>query len=175
MADITKFPDEILIHVFKYIKPLIYVILTCKTFLNVTKDSYFRTLWIFSQYGKPHALFYAVKLGPKFINIDIAKMISEKTEISRYFIQRLCLAFGLIDHKLLGYKGGIPILPQMNLTLKKWGYDLPLDIYIYFLTKANSLYKENFLLKGNDLELFHFETGGNLNIDEARGHFKLRF
>ncbi|CAG8751456.1 8164_t:CDS:2, partial [Cetraspora pellucida] len=169
MTDITKFLDEILIHVFKYIKPLIYVILTCKTFLNISKDSYFRTIWIFSQYGKPHALFYAVKLGPRFINVDIARLISEKIGISRYFIQRLTLVFGLVDHTLLKYKGGVTISPDM---IKKWGYNLPFDVYMYFFNKGHLLYGKDLLIKGNDIERFHFESGGYLNINEARIHFQ---
>ncbi|CAG8813734.1 20539_t:CDS:1 [Cetraspora pellucida] len=101
---ITKIPSELLSKILKYNKILIDLMLTCKIFLNIIKDNQFKMNWLFFHFGKSHALFHTVRLGPNFINVDLANMIVEKIGISRYFIQRLALRFSLYDKKLLELK-----------------------------------------------------------------------
>ncbi|CAG8680713.1 12840_t:CDS:2, partial [Cetraspora pellucida] len=128
---ITKLPKEIFPHIFKYIKPLIHVMLTCKLFSDVITNLQFKKIWILSQFGKSHVLFYAVRLGPNFIDIDFTKIIIKETGISRYFIQRLSLTIGTINPVLLEHKckhRSVPTnLPSPNNKFKKWGSDLPLQ------------------------------------------------
>ncbi|PKY17562.1 hypothetical protein RhiirB3_522092 [Rhizophagus irregularis] len=43
--------------------------LTCRNWSAISKDAYAKTEWLLVRYGKSHALFHAVRLGPTFMDI----------------------------------------------------------------------------------------------------------
>ncbi|CAG8513196.1 7347_t:CDS:2 [Cetraspora pellucida] len=93
--------DEILINIFKFIRFPLNLILTCKSWYNISGDHMVRAEWIVYQYGRAHALFYAIRFGPNFINLYVAKaIVTNGAIISSYFIQRLLLHFGKADQQL---------------------------------------------------------------------------
>lgn len=112
---------------------------------------------------KTHAFFYAVKLGSSFINSDMFKiLINKKCILSRYFLQRIITQYGKYDYFLLELKQ--KKIDQDNL----WSNNISLNTFTTLLNISTTVYNENELyLKSNDLEYFHFLTGGNKNINEA--------
>ncbi|CAG8532115.1 172_t:CDS:2 [Cetraspora pellucida] len=48
-----------------------------------------------------------------------------------------------------------------------WGSDLPLSVLTYLLTEGSNGLGSELCTKGNDMELFHFLTGGPHTIDQA--------
>ncbi|CAG8464906.1 5063_t:CDS:2 [Scutellospora calospora] len=151
-----EIPNEILCYIFKYNRDLLNTMLTCKKFNNII-DHQFKADWIIYHYGKLHVLFYAIIL-PKFIDMKTVKSIVKKGGIiSRYFMQKLLIAFGkedsvLHEQKLIGN-------PDMKKEIN-WCNDLSVSIFCYLLDEAMKLYDNDLYLKGNDMELFHFLTGG---------------
>ncbi|CAG8437718.1 8305_t:CDS:1, partial [Scutellospora calospora] len=114
-----------------------------------------------------HALFHAIRLGPSFLNIETTKIIMNKGGIlSRYFIQKLYDSYGVYDPELLEEK--LKTDPNLNKDQnKKWCSDLSFDVFILLLNKANILYGDKLNLQGNDMELFHYKTGGSYHINRA--------
>ncbi|CAG8617331.1 9649_t:CDS:1, partial [Scutellospora calospora] len=93
--------DEISINIFKYVTFPLSLILTCKNWYNISNDHMARAEWIVNQYGRAHALFHSIRLGPKFINLAVTKaIITNGAIIYGYFIQRLLLHFGKMDQLL---------------------------------------------------------------------------
>ncbi|GBC43963.2 hypothetical protein GLOIN_2v1490054 [Rhizophagus irregularis DAOM 181602=DAOM 197198] len=100
-----NFEYEIKINIYKYIDFPLNLALTCRNWSVISKDAYAKTEWLLVRYGKSHALFHAVRLGPTFIDIPVCKtLITRKVPISRYFIQRLLMHFGKYDQKLIELK-----------------------------------------------------------------------
>src|ERR1043166_1698154 len=138
----------------------------------VSQDHYTRASWLIHNYDKAHALFHAVRLGKNFISVDLVRaLIGKGAIISRYFIQRLMLQFGIPDQQLikmkeqyiinLNYNGNSPQNQKPS-----WASDLPLQVFTYLLNESlNILGEYNLVLKGNDMELFHFLTAGPLAIN----------
>ena len=99
------FVDEIKINIFKYVDHSLNLALTCRNWSVIAKDPHAKSEWLLVHYGKAHALFYAVRLGPTFIDIPVCQiLIARKVFISRYFIQRLLMHFGKFDQKLIELK-----------------------------------------------------------------------
>src|SRR5437763_971711 len=66
-----------------------------KSLLKVSRDPYVRCKWLLYHYGKVHALFFAVSLGPSFINVEVVKnALANGAILSRYFLQKLNQCFG---------------------------------------------------------------------------------
>ncbi|CAG8802335.1 2105_t:CDS:1, partial [Cetraspora pellucida] len=60
---------------------------------------------IIYQFWRAQCLFHAVRLGPKFISVDVARAIIIKGGIvSKYFAQRLFIHYGNYDQKLIELK-----------------------------------------------------------------------
>ncbi|CAG8834075.1 4523_t:CDS:1, partial [Cetraspora pellucida] len=98
-------PDELLIKIIKRIVILNHMIIVCKRFYTIISDHQFKADWIIFRFGKTHALFYAVNLGPSFINIKVVEaIICKGGNFSRYFIQRLHTVVGFFDKDLLKHK-----------------------------------------------------------------------
>ena len=70
---LQSFEDEIKTNVFKYVDSPINLALTCRSWSIISKDAYAKTEWLLVHYGRAHALFHAVRLGPTFIDIRFVK------------------------------------------------------------------------------------------------------
>ncbi|RIB25090.1 hypothetical protein C2G38_546046 [Gigaspora rosea] len=79
--------DEILINIFQYVEFPLNIILTCRNWYKISIDQQARAKLIIYKYGRAHALFYAVKFSPNFINLPVARAIIAKAIISRYFFK----------------------------------------------------------------------------------------
>ncbi|CAG8648423.1 10077_t:CDS:1, partial [Scutellospora calospora] len=166
-------PDETMIYIFKYVKHPLNLIISCKRWSLISKDSQARAEWIIFQYGRAHCLFYAIKLGPTFISVAVSRTIITKGGIlSRYFIQKLFIHYGKYDLKLIELKishnigqTNIDRIQQKNST--PWASDLPIHVYIFLMTEASKIFKDQLYIKGNDLELFHYLSGGPHTINYA--------
>src|SRR5688572_18217097 len=100
-----NFEYEIKINIFKYVNSPLNLALTCRNWSVFAKDPYAKTQWLIIRYGKAHALFQAVRLGPTFIDIPVCQtLIARKVIISRYFVQRLLMHFGKYDQTLIELK-----------------------------------------------------------------------
>ncbi|CAG8449240.1 8818_t:CDS:10 [Cetraspora pellucida] len=182
---LLNLPYEILNNIFKQIKILNNVIIICKFISLLVKNHQFKSDWIIYHYGKAHALFYAIGLGPSFIDIDTVKVIIQKKGIlSRYFIQRLCLAFGKYDMNLIDQKinhviddiNGNKLLLLQKKTIP-WASDLPIPSLVncLFVSREwcritipilwqNPFKSNNFTIKSKSLkQIIH----NNLNANEA--------
>src|SRR5436305_65277 len=86
---IKELPNETLIAILKHVKFPLNFSLSYRRLAGITLDCQARTEWIIYQYGKMHCLFYAIKLEPSFINLSVAKNLTSRGVLSRYFLQRL--------------------------------------------------------------------------------------
>src|SRR3954463_16712273 len=99
---------ELKIEIFKHIDIPFSLILTNRSWYLISQDSYTRANWLIYKYGRAHALFHAVRLGNGFITEDVVQaLLTRNAIISRYFIQRLLMHFGVDDEKLIGFKIGV--------------------------------------------------------------------
>ncbi|PKK76175.1 hypothetical protein RhiirC2_772805 [Rhizophagus irregularis] len=90
-----NFVDEIKINIFKYVNHPLNLTLTCRKWSIVVKDPYAKTEWLIVKYGKAHALFQAIGLGPTFIDMALCQVLIERKVItSKFFIQILLKYFG---------------------------------------------------------------------------------
>ncbi|CAG8720267.1 2675_t:CDS:2, partial [Cetraspora pellucida] len=167
--------DEIIINIFKHVKYPFDLLLSCKKFYAISKDCQARAEWIIFQYGKAHCLFHAIKLGPTFINVEVAQLIVARGGIlSRYFVQKLLIHFGSYDEKLIKLKitfnvGQVNIdQPLYQKIRPPWASDLQVSVFTFLLSKAyDQLGASDMCGKGNDMELFHFLTAGPYTISRA--------
>ena len=67
----NNLPNEIKINIFKYVNHPLNLILTCRNWSVIAKDSYAKTEWLIEHHGKERALFHAVRLGSGFITDDV--------------------------------------------------------------------------------------------------------
>ncbi|CAG8636237.1 222_t:CDS:1, partial [Scutellospora calospora] len=149
---------------------------------SVVKNENARAAWIIQNYVRAHALFHAVRLGPSFISVSVAQAIITKRGIlSRYFIQKLLIHYGSYDLKLIEKKishnvGQFDIRSLEKKSHKPWGSDLQLSVFTYNLSVAKSQFETSELcIKGNDMELFHFPSGGPHPISDAPDILKKNF
>ncbi|RIB21966.1 hypothetical protein C2G38_2033970 [Gigaspora rosea] len=70
--------------------------------------------------------------------------------------------FGAYDNKLIELKiaHGVASSQLQKSQNIPWASDLPISVYIFLLKTTSNIYKSDLCLKGNDMELFHFYTGG---------------
>ncbi|CAG8513692.1 12866_t:CDS:1 [Cetraspora pellucida] len=170
--------DAIEYIIFKYVKSPKNLTLSSKAWSHIGKNANARAEWIIYHYGRAQALFHAVRLGPSFVNVSVVQAIIKKRGIlSRYFIQKLLLHYGSYDLNLIELKlthniGQIDLERIRSLkknVLMPWASNLQLSVLTYFLTVAQKLFKTDELcIKGNDMELFHFLTGGPHSISDAQ-------
>jgi hypothetical protein len=167
-------PNEIRSEIFKFIDTPISLILTDRKWCAISQDPHVRGKWLIYKYGRSHALFHAVRLGNDFLTVDVVQALLErKALISRYFLQRLLLSYGSQDEKLIKIKIEHNVLNQADvdriLAFQKklsspWASNLPLPIFTKLIT---TLGEHDLLIKGNDMELFHFLSAGPLAINDA--------
>src|ERR1044072_2804413 len=73
--------------------------LACQNWSVIVKDPYAKTEWLVICYEKT---FYAVRLGPTFINIPVYQiLIAKKVVVSRHLIQRLSTHLGNCTQNLI--------------------------------------------------------------------------
>jgi hypothetical protein len=137
-----------------------------------------RADWIIFQFGRAHCLFHAIRLGPTFISVEVTRAIINKGGIlSRYFAQRLLMHYGSYDQKLIELKiinnvgqtdfNSINSIRNSQQKITPWASNLPISVYMFLLTEAYNLFKEDLYFKGNDMELFHFLSGDPHTINYA--------
>ncbi|CAG8615681.1 3365_t:CDS:2 [Cetraspora pellucida] len=173
-----ELPKSIKTRIFKHIKYPKALIVTCKDWHEIAKNSDAKAEWIIQNYGREHALFHAVRLGPLFLDEPTAKAIIAKDAIlSRYFIQRLLNSFGKYDQKLMEQKithNVKQIDTEQIKSLQKnaripWASDLELSVFAYFLTVAQNQFEmDELCMKGNDMELFHFLSAAEWALPDVR-------
>ncbi|CAB5216804.1 hypothetical protein RhiirA5_449596 [Rhizophagus irregularis] len=124
---------ELRIIIFKYVDTPISLILTDRKWYAITQDPYARAEWLIYKYGKTHAIFHAVRLGSDFITVGLVRILLVRNAIiSRYFIQRLLMS--------IGSEGS-------------WTSNLPSPIFTQLIIEG---YNRDLVVKGNDMELFHY-------------------
>jgi len=86
--------------------------------------------WLIGRHGRTHALFHAVRMGAPFINIDVIEcLFVQKAHISRYFIQRLVLGFGLPLMFIFEFsKRSWPVWWKQYLCAWKWHESILLSL-----------------------------------------------
>src|SRR5256885_2107271 len=88
--------DELSVEIFKYIDTPISLVLSNHKWYSISKDPYTRASWLVYKYGKAFAFFHAVRLGGNFITPEVVKaLLGQQAILSRYFIQKLMLQFGI--------------------------------------------------------------------------------
>ncbi|CAG8475304.1 21136_t:CDS:2 [Cetraspora pellucida] len=180
----NELSDEIKIRIFKFVQFPLCLLLTCKRWYYISMDCQARGEWIVYSYGKAHALFHAIRLGPNFINVGVVQIIIAKDGIiSRYFIQRLLMHFGSYDQTLLDMKrdyssglGNTDQAQNLQTTKLPWASDTPISVFTFLLNEASKKLKTlDLVAKGNDMELFHFLSAGPHIISQARQKLKNNF
>ncbi|CAG8591997.1 5765_t:CDS:2 [Cetraspora pellucida] len=185
----SRFTPEIQIRIFVNIRHPKNLLMANKAWYKISKQTDVRAEWVIVQFSKAHALFHSIRLGPKFVNVDLIKKVIEMGGIlSRYFVQRFLLSFGSYDPKLIEMKiehnvGNIDreqIRRVQQKSAAPWGSDTPLDVFTYILLEASmrlnpsdkSIPYTDFAVKGNDMESFHFQSGGPYAINQANMKLK---
>ncbi|GBB83844.1 hypothetical protein RclHR1_01050018 [Rhizophagus clarus] len=166
--------NEIRCEIFKHIGVPISLILTDRKWYSISQDYHVRAEWLVYKYGRTHALFHAIRLG-NFLTVDVVQaLFAKNVTISRYFMQRLLMSFGSYDKRLIEIKIEHNVSRNYNWSLQNklldspWASNLPLPIFNKLITEGyNTLGKNNFIIKGNDMELFHFLSAGPLAINDA--------
>ncbi|KAG9292919.1 hypothetical protein G9A89_016281 [Geosiphon pyriformis] len=176
-----KLSDETCIEVFKWILHPAQLALSCKYWARIAGDPHTKATWLIFQYGKVHALFHAVRLGPSFIDLNIiSSLLSQKVILSRYFIQRLLMHFGKYDEQLIMLKIEHSVghadedrIKEIQEKLRcPWASDLPLNVFNQLLEEGSKRFGGNLPTKGNDMELFHFLSAGPYVINHAPAKLK---
>ncbi|CAG8743149.1 17226_t:CDS:2 [Cetraspora pellucida] len=102
----------------------------CRRLAIISKDPQVKAAWIIYQFGVAHCLFYAVKLGPSYLDVAVAQaIISQGGILSRYFVQRLHMNFGASDEKLIELKAahGIGSSQSQDPQNIPWASNLPIN------------------------------------------------
>src|SRR4051812_39402917 len=142
---------EIKIIIFKYVNSLLNLVLTCRNWSVIAKNPYAKTEWLIVRYGKAHALFHALRLGPTFIDITVCQtLIARNVAIPRYFIQRLLMPFGKHHQRLI-----IEDVSRLDADeIRAFQQSLCISIKHNKLSNAN----EDLSSKRNYMESFYFIT-----------------
>jgi hypothetical protein len=142
MENFQNFEPKIKINIFKYIKSPLNLALTCRNWYVIAKDPYAKTEWLIARYGKAHALFNAVRLGPTFIDISVCQtLIARNIVISRCFIQSLLTHFGKYDQRLIEFKMEYDGVHHdtdriRNSQQSSWASNLPVAVFTYLLDEG---------------------------------------
>src|SRR5690242_9758426 len=92
------FYDELKVEILKFFSTPISFIFFDLSWFSISKNSNARAEWLIHKYGRAHALFHAIRLGNNFITVEVVQsLMAKKAIISRYFIQRLVIQFGIHD------------------------------------------------------------------------------
>ncbi|CAB5378502.1 unnamed protein product [Rhizophagus irregularis] len=136
--------DEIKINIFKYVNYPLNLALTCRNWSVFIKNPYAKSEWLIVNYGKAHSLFYAINLGPTFIDIAVCQTLIARDIIvfTRYFTQRL------IQLKI-EYNDNIN---QIGADRLSYVSNLPVSVFIYLFNEGyKQLSTKNLTSKCNDI------------------------
>lgn len=142
------FVNEIMINIFRFVKFPINLILTSRDWLRIAKDSYVKSEWLITKYGKSYALYNAARLGPSFIDIPLYKILIARNEnavVPNFFFRRLLMHLHQYDQKLIQLK------TEDNFGQPDASY------LVYAINKS----------KDDDKQLFHFFACGTHVINYA--------
>ncbi|RIA84881.1 hypothetical protein C1645_831641 [Glomus cerebriforme] len=93
-------------------------------------------------------------LGERFITEEVMQgLIARGAIISRYFVQRLVMQFG-VQH------------PESKIV--SWAADLPLTAFTRLITEAVHQLNGDFGIRGNDIELFQHLTTCTFSISTTQ-------
>jgi hypothetical protein len=102
MQYFQNFENEIKINIFKYVNYPLNLILTCRNWTIIAKDSYAKIEWLIENYGEENALFHAVRLGINFIDMMACQsLIGRNVITSKYFIQILLKNYKMYNNQLV--------------------------------------------------------------------------
>src|SRR2546430_8690670 len=79
--------DEIKIIIFKHVDYPLNLALTCRNWSVIAKDPYAKSEWLMTHYGKEHALFHAVRLGPTFFDMAVYQKLVELDDVGQQKIE----------------------------------------------------------------------------------------
>ena len=100
-----KLPPELFIEIYKHVEQPISLILVNKEFHQLCIHPVTKSKWALANFGKIHALFFAISLGKTFVTVDVIKsLLALKVNFSRFFMQRLLLQYGQYDEGLIQLK-----------------------------------------------------------------------
>ncbi|KAG9292920.1 hypothetical protein G9A89_016282 [Geosiphon pyriformis] len=149
----NRLTEEICIEIFKWVSYPAPLALSCKHWARIAGDPHTKATWLIFQYGKVHALFHAVRLGPSFIDLNIiSSLLSQKVILSRYFIQRLLMHFGKYDEQLIMLKIEHSVghadedrIKEIQKKLRcPWASDLPLNVFNQLLEEGSKRLYEKY-------------------------------
>src|SRR5689334_4774549 len=107
--------EDIKISIFKFVDQPLNLVSTCRDWSNIAKNPSAKAEWLILSYGRAHALFHAVRLGPRFIDVELCEALLEKDVIiSKCFIEKLLKHFGNYDKKLLNFKMEYNVIDQFD-------------------------------------------------------------
>jgi len=164
--------NELRVEIFKRINVPISLILTDRKWYTFSRDPQSRAKWLIHKYGKAHALFHAVRLGNSFMTPEVLQaLLTKNVIISRYFLQRLLMNFGGHDERLMRERNA----HYQNFNVinaiqpSPWAGNLPLIVFTTLITEGNKIFinHNNLVIRGNDMELFHYLSAGPLVINDA--------
>ncbi|CAG8622830.1 8386_t:CDS:2, partial [Dentiscutata erythropus] len=153
---IVGIPSNVKIKIFSFVTFPLNLILSCKGWYEISKDSKCKAEWLLKQFDRAHSLFHVIRLGPPFVNVCVVQEILKRGGlISRYFIQKLLLHYGKprTEHNMENIRTKRNAVP--------WAIDTPLPVYTYILNDATNkyIYSEPWD-SNNDMELFISLSGG---------------
>jgi hypothetical protein len=161
--------DEIKINIFKYINYPLNLALTCRNWSVIIKNPYAKSEWLIVNYGKAHALFHAIRLGPTFIDIAVCQTLIARDVLvaTKHFIRRL------IQHKIEYNVDQIRIHPFQQKIKLLYVSNLPVSVIIYLLNEGyKQLSNENLTSKGNDI---HVTLQSSHVINRALGRNNIKY
>jgi hypothetical protein len=180
MQYFQNFEYEIKINIFKYINSPLNLILTCRNWSVIAKDSYAKTEWLIEHHGKEHALFHAVRLGVTFIDMTMCQSLIERRIItSRHLIQILLKHFRMHNKRLIELRiehnfGQFDADKDHSFRQKiqsSWASNLIMFVFNYFLNEKQSTNAEKDLpSKDTELVNTNFSAAGILknNINNLK-------
>ncbi|CAG8630085.1 15566_t:CDS:2 [Dentiscutata erythropus] len=122
MTTLSGVTDKVKINILKYVR-FPNSLLVFKVWHQFFKRSEIRAKWIIDHFGKAHALFHAIRLGPNFISVSVVQKIIELGGIiSRYFVQRL----SQIEYNVRNIEQ--PRRVEKHSAVP-WGSNTPLDVF----------------------------------------------
>ncbi|CAG8789365.1 8932_t:CDS:2, partial [Racocetra persica] len=168
------------------------IICASRIWYNISRNHTTRAKWLIFYHGRSHALFNAVKKGPKFLTYDqLEALFSLNILPSRYFVQRLMLAFGQVDCDLVDMKIRNEILDHdislMGKTKSSWAEDIDFNVLNCILMKAHELYgygdiitdTNDLVLQGQFLLCYPpgstFDCGIDIIFDKVNYLYKLGY
>ncbi|CAG8483836.1 7279_t:CDS:1 [Scutellospora calospora] len=131
-------PNEIKMIIFQYVRFPANLAVSHRDWSIFARDPQVRAGWIILQYGQIYCLFHAVRLGPKFINVKVARQIIIKGGfLTTYLAKCLLMHYG-------NYRYDKKLIEMRKFEINK----LQLSVF--------TLLFDSSLLKGNNMKKFYY-------------------